>query len=72
MQLAVKKMKNISLVTLIISNLIPLFGLAVFNWDVRSVISIYWVENVVVGFYNVLKMIKTDNQKSYFETSFNI
>ena len=41
---------------LIIANLYPLFGVLLLGWDLASVLFVYWAENVVIGFYNVLKM----------------
>jgi len=42
--------------TLIVANLVPLFGVLWFGWDVWAILIIYWLENGVVGFFNVLKM----------------
>lgn len=52
--------KNDSTFYLILSNLIPLFGVLFFAWDIFSIIFIYWCENIVVGFYNVLRMWKAE------------
>jgi hypothetical protein len=41
---------------LIIANLIPLVGVLWFGWDVWGILIIYWLENGIVGFFNVLKM----------------
>ena len=42
--------------TLIVANLVPLFGVLWFGWDVWAILIIYWLENGVVGLFNVLKM----------------
>ena len=41
---------------LVIANLIPLVGVLWFGWDVWGILTIYWLENGIVGFFNVLKM----------------
>jgi Family of unknown function (DUF6498) len=42
---------------LIGANLIPFFGIFLFGWDVRYIVLLYWIENLVVAFYNILKML---------------
>lgn len=51
-----KEKDTLSLVALIGANLIPLVGIFLFHWDVRFIVLLYWIENLVVGFYNILKM----------------
>jgi hypothetical protein len=41
---------------LIAANLVPLAGVLGFGWDVASVVLLYWAENLIAGFYNVLRM----------------
>lgn len=47
-----------SVIALIIVNFLPVVGGLFFGWDIRSVLLVYWAENLVIGFYNVLKMSK--------------
>ena len=47
---------SLSIWALIISNSIPVVGAIVFSWDVGLILTIYWMENIVLGFYNVIKM----------------
>lgn len=37
-------------------NLIPLFGVLFFGWSLFSIVLLYWFENGVIGFFNVLKI----------------
>ena len=46
----------LSLTALIGANLIPFAGIFLFDWDVRYIVILYWVENLIVGFYNIVKM----------------
>ena len=41
---------------LILANLMPLIGVVCFKWDVFIVLLVFWMENVVVGIFNMLKM----------------
>ena len=54
--LQLKQKDTLSLVTLIGANLIPLIGIFLFDWDVRFIVLLYWIENLVAAFYNILKM----------------
>lgn len=50
------KTPRLSSIVLIVSNVIPLLGVMFLEWDMLGVIGLYWLENVVVGGVNVLKM----------------
>jgi len=45
-----------SSLALMVANLIPLGGVLVLNWDLGEVITLFWAENAVVGFYTILKL----------------
>lgn len=51
-----KQKDPLSLAALIGANLIPLIGIFLFHWDVRFIVILYWIENLVAAFYNILKM----------------
>lgn len=48
--------KDKSAVVLVAANLVPLFGVLLFEWNLFSVIFLYWAENLVIGFYNIFKI----------------
>lgn len=48
---------NPALISLVIFNCVPLIGVAFFDWSLFSVMLVYWLENVIVGIWNVVKMI---------------
>ena len=41
---------------LVSANLLPLVGVLWLGWDVASIVLLYWAENLIVGFYNALRM----------------
>jgi len=49
--------KNLPLLLLVISNLIPLAGVFYANWDATVILLLYWAENLIIGFFNILKML---------------
>ncbi len=48
---------------LILANLMPVAGVALFDWNVVTILVLYWAESVVIGIMNVLRLIccQTDN-----------
>lgn len=48
---------------LIVANAVPLIGVLTHHWTVFVVLLLYWSENVVVGFFNVLRMATADPQE---------
>ncbi len=63
---------TISLVALIIANLVPLFGVLRLDWDVGSIVVLYWAENLVIGFYTVIKLLQAAGVKGLFLVLFFI
>ena len=53
-----------SVYLLILANLVPLFGSLFFGWNLFSIIFIFWAENLVVGFYNIFRILKADGDKA--------
>lgn len=49
--------KRPSAMVLIIANLLPLFGVLFWGWSVFNIVVLYWMENLVLGVINILKMI---------------
>jgi len=54
--LPIKEKDPLSYAALIGANLIPIAGTIFFRWDVSFIVLLYWLENLIVGFYNILKM----------------
>ena len=47
-----------AVIALIVANLVPLIGVLFFGWSVWNILIVYWLENGIVGVFNVLKMAK--------------
>lgn len=45
---------------LIAANLLPLYGVIVLDWPVFPLLLLFWLENVVIGAFNVLRMLFAD------------
>ena len=48
--------KRASTLVLILANMVPLLGVVLWQWDVMSILLLYWAENVVIGLLNVARM----------------
>jgi len=53
------------------ANLVPLFGVLALGWNVTPIMIFYWSENLVVGFYNVLKMRRAQGSVAGSNTTLN-
>jgi hypothetical protein len=46
-----------SAILLLVANLIPLVGVLFFDWSLLTILVLYWLENGIVGLWNVPKII---------------
>lgn len=49
--------KPSSLLILILVHLYPIAGVLLMGWDVFPIMFLFWSENVIIGFYNVLRLL---------------
>ena len=47
---------NGSIVLLVAANLLPVFGVLLWDWDVFTMLFLFWCENVVIGLFGVLRI----------------
>ena len=59
-------MLRFSVLALVLSNLIPIAGVLFFDWSVAAILLLYWAENAIIGFINVLKMAVSQGLKKSF------
>jgi len=50
-----------AVISLVLMNLIPLAGVFWFGWDAATIVFLYWLENVVIGILNVVKILTTQS-----------
>lgn len=55
------KLKYLSGLLLIIANTMPLIAVLFFDWNLFQILFLYWLESGVIGFYNILKLIKVSD-----------
>lgn len=48
---------RIPLTALILANLAPLAGVLFFDWDARYLLMLYWLENLIIGGWTLLRML---------------
>jgi hypothetical protein len=54
---------------LIAANIIPLIGVLFYDWDVVNIMLLYWLENIIIGVINILRIAFLSNDAS-FKTGF--
>ena len=47
------------------ANFIPLMGVLFFDWDVQTIMLLYWVENLIVGLMNIVRILFLAQSKSF-------
>jgi hypothetical protein len=52
--------KPVSVWVLLAANLVPLAGVLLWGWDAFALILLFWMENVVVGVFFILRMLLAD------------
>lgn len=55
---------------LLLANLVPVFGVFYLDWDVSSIIVLYWAENLIIGGFTLLKMLVTGRAAALFRMLF--
>lgn len=50
---------NSGSISLVVANMLPLFGALFLGWSLSGVVFLYWLENVVVGIFNVARMVRS-------------
>jgi hypothetical protein len=65
---------SFSILALIAANLAPLFGVLFFGWNAAAIVLLYWIENLIIGAYNILRMIllKVKSRSDQFRKLFII
>ena len=51
------KSVSLSALALIAANSIPLIGVLFYDWDSTLILALFWIENLIVGGFNLLKML---------------
>jgi hypothetical protein len=46
-----------SALILMLANLLPLFGVLWYGWDIGDLFMLFWIESAIIGAFNVLKML---------------
>ncbi|MBF8264444.1 MAG: hypothetical protein HW384_308 [Dehalococcoidia bacterium] len=49
-------LKKPTVVILILSNLVPLYGVLFLDWEVFPILLLFWTENIIIGVFNIFKM----------------
>ncbi len=61
---------RVALASLIVVNLLPLFGVLLWGWDVGAIVVLYWSENLILGAITLIKMLAKAPVKGLFQSVF--
>ncbi len=59
-----------SALALIASNAIPILGVLFLGWDVGAIVVLYWSENLIIGAYNIAKMVYVGGLRARGQSAF--
>jgi hypothetical protein len=48
---------NLPVVFLVLANLVPVIGILWMGWEVLPVMVLFWIENIIIGLYNVPRIL---------------
>lgn len=51
------ELRTPAVLSLVVANLVPLFGVLCLQWEIFPLLFLYWVETVIIGALNVIKML---------------
>lgn len=61
---------RVSLILLVVANLLPLVGVFLWDWDVFSLLLLFWCENVIIGLFGIARLIVSANNDTIKESLF--
>lgn len=68
-QLGMLRLRGSALI-LVLGNCLPLLGVVFFDWDIAALIILYWSENLIIGAYNIAKMLSVGGLVGLFPSLF--
>ena len=48
---------HVSPLVLLVANLVPLGGVVFFEWNAVLVLALFWIENLIIGIFNLIKIL---------------
>ena len=55
---------------LVAANLVPLFGVVVWDWDVAAIVILFWSENLIIGALTIVKILYSSPILGWFASAF--
>jgi hypothetical protein len=54
----------LSIISLVIANLVPLYGAVFEGWSIFSIIFLFWLESAIIGYFNIQKMKRVEEAEA--------
>lgn len=55
---------------MVAANLVPLIGALFYGWDANLVLALFWIENLIIGAFNLLKMLSIVVYRAHYHRLF--
>lgn len=65
-----RQQSKVSLISILVSNLLPVLGVLFLGWDAFAIVLLYWIESMLVGFFLILKMAFGKTKLKWFDHIF--
>jgi hypothetical protein len=62
-----KDILTLPVITIILANMTLAVGVLFFNWDAFVIVSLYWIETLIIGFFAILRFIFAPLQQIHFK-----
>ncbi len=62
-----KDILTLPVITMVLANIIPAIGVLFFKWDAFVIVSLYWIETLIIGFFAILRFIFAPVQRINFK-----
>lgn len=54
-----KYLEKLSLIALLLANVLPIIGVVYWSWNLTVIMVLFWLENLIIGVYAILKIFIT-------------
>jgi len=62
-----KAISSQEILLIVIGNIIPLIGVLFFNWEIGHIITLYWIENIILGLWNIPRILFAGEDTNRFK-----
>ncbi len=65
-----KYLEKLSLIALLLANVLPIIGVVYWSWNLTVIMVLFWLENLIIGVYAILKIFITGGSQPFKDVFF--